>query len=82
VAWLYSHAIFLSIKKEITMQTVYDSKTGEAITLNKVDARERLVAGLATSTPKPVEQQQPPVETKKQKYRAEQPVIDGVKDDE
>jgi hypothetical protein len=62
VAWLYSHAIFLSIEKVTIMQTVYDSKTGEAITLNKVDARERLVAGLATSTPKPVEQ---PTEPKK-----------------
>jgi hypothetical protein len=41
------------------MQTVYDSKTGEPVTLNKVDARERLVAGLATATPKPVEVEQP-----------------------
>jgi hypothetical protein len=37
------------------MQTVYDSKTGEPITLNKVDAKERLTAGIATATPKPVE---------------------------
>jgi hypothetical protein len=37
------------------MKTVYDSKTGEPITLNKVDANERLAAGLATATPKPVE---------------------------
>lgn len=28
------------------MKTVYDSKTGEAIILNKFDARERLVVEL------------------------------------
>ena len=33
------------------MTTVYDIKTGEAITLEPVDARERLQAGLATATP-------------------------------
>jgi hypothetical protein len=57
------------------MKTVYDSKTGEAITLNKVDANERLVAGLATSTPKPVEIEHP-TETKKQKYPVKNSVID------
>ena len=46
------------------MKTVYDSKTGEAITLNKVDANERLAAGLATSTPKPVEAPVEPKTTK------------------
>ncbi len=55
------------------MQTVYDSKTGEPITLNKVDARERLVAGLATSTPKLFEQ---PAEPKKQKYPVKNSVIE------
>ncbi len=48
------------------MQTVYDSKTGEPITLNKVDARERLVAGLATSAPK---QAEAPVEPKTTKTK-------------
>lgn len=57
------------------MQTVYDSKTGEPITLNKVDARERLVAGLATSTPKPVEIEQQS-ETKKRKYPVENSVVE------
>jgi hypothetical protein len=47
------------------MKTVYDSKTGEPITLNKVDANERLAAGLATATPKPVE----PVEPKTTKTK-------------
>lgn len=32
-------------------KTVYDSKTGEAITLHGVDARERLACGLATEFP-------------------------------
>lgn len=33
-------------------KTVYDSKTGEAITLHGVDARERIACGLATEFPK------------------------------
>jgi hypothetical protein len=46
------------------MKTVYDSKTGEPITLNKVDANERLAAGLATATPKPAESPVEPKTTK------------------
>jgi hypothetical protein len=70
------------------MQTVYDSKTGEPITLNKVDARERLVAGLANSTPKPIVEEsltteiEQPIETKKRKYPVENSVVEAVKDDE
>lgn len=33
------------------MQTVYDVKTGEAVLLNKIDALERIAAGLATVEP-------------------------------
>lgn len=33
------------------LTTVYDVKTGEPITLEPVDARERLQAGLATAKP-------------------------------
>lgn len=33
------------------LTTVYDVKTGEPITLDPVDARERLQAGLATAKP-------------------------------
>jgi hypothetical protein len=57
------------------MKTVYDSKTGEPITLNKVDANERLAAGLATATPKPVESVEVSVEPKTRRSNS-------VKDDE
>ena len=52
------------------MKSVYDSKTGEAITLNKVDANERLAAGLATAIPKPIEVE-PLKEKNKRKYPTE-----------
>ena len=33
------------------MKTVYDSKTGEPVTLNAIDANQRVACGLATEQP-------------------------------